>query len=474
MKSRNVVALLLVIVLSSLILPPVALAQCNTTSYCLNSNSGLGVFNSSFSRLFIPAATSGSAYTTIVNGAGTNVAPYLIVTNAGCVTKVINGNNVTKQVDMRIDVLNVLSDGVTADPNPDYGPKFSAPSGNGILYNGAGYRYYTFTVSFFESGTLTPLPINALQQLSDIDGDGDNNDDGVIDNPNPNSHATPTVSPQVADEGLIVSKSAFDGYQTTISTFIYSKVSGQNTLFYSSGSDNPNIGGVWPAQYSGITGIPAPANMSQSQALVLGYLNRSQIKFSYFTGQYSGIYLDFTAQGYLASSACTPVPLKWLSVKGNLNPLKQAKLSWNVSEQNVAGYEIEKSTDGYTFQSIGKIEDKGDGENSYSYTEKNVLEGKGTYRIKQIDIDGRYSYSSIIVLSNLEKDIFSVYPTDVTTGFTAFSPSTQQARLFSIDGKMMKAILLSPGTNYIACSNLPSGIYIVKTAGGENVRIFKR
>lgn len=472
MKSFSFVASVWAMVLASFISPSVTLAQCNTTSYCLNS--GSGIFNSSFSQLSIPAATSGSSYTTIVNGASSSDAPYLIVTNAGCTTEIVSGNSVTRQVDMRIDVQNVLSDGVTLNPSPDYGPKFGTPSNNGVRYNGNVSRYYKFTVSFFESGTLTPISLNVLQQVSDIDGDGDYNNDGVIDNPNPNSHPTPTVNPQVSDEALIVSGSAFDGYQTTASTFIYLNTNGQNTSFRSSGSDNPNIGGAWPTQYSGITGIPAPSSMSQTQTVVLGYLNRTKAEFSYYTGQFTGIYLDFSAQGYLTSSGCTPVPLKWLNVKGRLNHLKQTQLSWNVSEQNVVEYKIEKSSDGYTFQSIGKVVEKGNGENSYDYTENSILQGKAYYRIKQTDNDGRYSYSSIIAISNQEKARFTVYPTDVTEGVMVYSHSTQQARFFNTDGRIIKTILLKSGTNYIDCGNLAAGMYVVATATGENSRIIKR
>ncbi|MBL7762701.1 MAG: hypothetical protein JNL23_04675 [Chitinophagaceae bacterium] len=473
MKSFSFVAFLWAIVLTSFVFPFTTHAQCPTTSYCLNS--GSGIFSSSFSQLSIPAATSGSSYTTIVNGATNSVAPHLDVTNAGCTTQIISGNSVTKQVDMRINVLNVLSDGVTLDPSPDYGPKFATPSGNGIRYNGTVGKYYKFTVSFFESGTNVPLALNALQQVSDIDGDGDINFDGIIDNPNPNSHPTPKVDPQVWDESLTLSTTAFDGYQTTASTFIYSKVNGLNKTFYSSGSDNPNIyDGVWPAQYSGITGIPAPSSMSQTQTIVLGYLNRTKAEFTYYTGQFTGIYLDFSAQGYLASAGCTPVPLKWLNVKGRLNHLKQTQLSWDVSEQNVVDYRIEKSSDGYTFQSIGKLAGKGNGENNYGYTENSILQDKAYYRIKQTDNDGRYSYSSIIAISNQEKARFAVYPTDVTDGVMVYSQSTQQARFFNTEGKIIKTILLTSGTNHIDCGNLAAGVYVVATANGDNRRIIKR
>ena len=102
----------------------------------------------------------------------------------------------------------------------------------------------------------------------------------------------------------------------------------------------------------------------------------------------------------LGSIVSSTLPLHWLNVGGSLNSSKQAVINFKVNETNVANYQIEKSNDGRVFYSIANISSKGNGENSYQFTDALVLDDVKYYRIKQIDADGRYSYSTIIRLSN--------------------------------------------------------------------------
>ena len=185
---------------------------------------------------------------------------------------------------------------------------------------------------------------------------------------------------------------------------------------------------------------------------------------SYFTGANA-----FAITGTL--------PLSWQSVTGNLNAQKQATINWQVQENNVANYVIEKSTDGRIFNPIGTTSSKDDGTNNYSFTEFNTLNGVVYYRIKQIDNDGRFGYSNIIMLTNQPINQSTIYPNpakEFTTLQTNNSLLNSKATLTEINGKIWQTINIAQAFTNINLSGYTSGIYLLRTQSGEVIKIIKQ
>ena len=168
------------------------------------------------------------------------------------------------------------------------------------------------------------------------------------------------------------------------------------------------------------------------------------------------------------------LPLKWLNVSGNLNTQKQATINWQVQETNVANYVIEKSTDGRTFTNIGNVISKGDGTNNYNYTNASILNGTGYYRIKQIDRDGRTSYSTIIKLITYNSSLITIYPNPVKD-VVSISGATigNKATLTDISGKQLLQLNITQTAFTIDMSAYNSGVYILKTDNGVTQKIIK-
>jgi hypothetical protein len=92
------------------------------------------------------------------------------------------------------------------------------------------------------------------------------------------------------------------------------------------------------------------------------------------------------------------LPVTWLNINGR-NDNKNNIINWTVaSEENNDYYTIEVSTNGNSFTGIGKVKGAGttNSEQRYSFTHHNVTERVFFYRIKQVDIDGKFSYSKIV------------------------------------------------------------------------------
>jgi hypothetical protein len=95
-----------------------------------------------------------------------------------------------------------------------------------------------------------------------------------------------------------------------------------------------------------------------------------------------------------------PLPLTWLSFMGQVTA-GQAILEWHVGDETGNDhFEIDHSTDGVHFSEIGRLSNGNNnhiqGIQKYQFTDPNPAPGQNFYRIKQVDIDGRYSYSSVV------------------------------------------------------------------------------
>jgi hypothetical protein len=94
----------------------------------------------------------------------------------------------------------------------------------------------------------------------------------------------------------------------------------------------------------------------------------------------------------------TVLPIELLDFVG-YNDERNNILNWTTaSEVNNDYFDIERSSDGYTFERISRI--KGSGNSninlSYEYIDSNVTEELYYYRLKQVDFDGQYEYHNII------------------------------------------------------------------------------
>jgi hypothetical protein len=92
------------------------------------------------------------------------------------------------------------------------------------------------------------------------------------------------------------------------------------------------------------------------------------------------------------------LPLNWISFsakKINTSSL----LEWRTAnELLVAQFEIERATDGINFEKIGSAVAKNGIENDYAFTDVKPNTGKNYYRIKQVDVNGKFSYTTTEVI----------------------------------------------------------------------------
>ncbi len=177
----------------------------------------------------------------------------------------------------------------------------------------------------------------------------------------------------------------------------------------------------------------------------------------------------------LGSIVNSTLPLQWLNLTGSLNSSKQVVINFKVQENNVDNYLIEKSNDGRTFNTIASIYSKGNGTNNYQFIEALALDGVKYYRIKQIDVNGNFSYSSIIKLSNINKTTISIYPNPVKDIVTIGGlPIGNIATITDIAGSTLVQFKIVSQSLQIDMSSYKSGVYFIKTNNGQSQKIIKQ
>jgi hypothetical protein len=199
--------------------------------------------------------------------------------------------------------------------------------------------------------------------------------------------------------------------------------------------------------------------------------------------------LTFYGEIGIAGTAINPLPVTFTSLAATPKS-GNVILSWiTASEINNKGFEVERSVDGRAFEYTGFVKGAGNSNRSLSYSfadakafakaHSNIL----YYRLKQVDADGRYTYSNVVNASdNTQKATVSVYPNPFNT---AYSISVDAAKAGSVGLKMVdiqgrlvaeRSINVNKGSNEITMDNLQglqAGIYFVKVALDGETQVLK-
>lgn len=118
------------------------------------------------------------------------------------------------------------------------------------------------------------------------------------------------------------------------------------------------------------------------------------------------------------------LPIELLSFDGKLLQ-DQIELNWiTASEKNNSHFDVQRSSNGQAWQSIGLIEGAGNSDEnlSYQFIDTNPVVGISRYRLKQVDFDGSSSLSSVVELNFVYRTNQLVsYPNPSNGSFTVLS-----------------------------------------------------
>jgi hypothetical protein len=185
-----------------------------------------------------------------------------------------------------------------------------------------------------------------------------------------------------------------------------------------------------------------------------------------------------------------PLPVKLISFTAATKS-NDAILNWNTAtETNNKGFYIERSMDGRSFTSIDFVKGASNSNKAigYNYTDANVFAASQSnilyYRLKQVDLDGKYVYSQVVRVTKYAKEANSLcvspnpYANNYSITFTATADGTATLEMMDLQGKVVASqnAVVASGANTILvneASTLKAGIYFVRMSINGEMQTLK-
>lgn len=244
------------------------------------------------------------------------------------------------------------------------------------------------------------------------------------------------------------------------STNAWTWVKGDNTV------DQPGVYGT--------QGLPDTSNKSGARTASVSWTDGNGNLWLFggygFDGSASGVLNDL----WKISSFQVPLPLHLLHFSGVLNN-NVTHLKWEAEEEtNFSHFNIQRSTDGTSFTTIGNVAGAGNSNrNNYAFADNglhNLSLQKVFYRLQLMDRDGRFTYSKILQFDMKQKGgMITLFPNpavqSVNLSFDQLVPGKTVVTITDMRGLTVRSMTENIAAGRISLNmdvnTLPAGTYLV-------------
>ena len=178
---------------------------------------------------------------------------------------------------------------------------------------------------------------------------------------------------------------------------------------------------------------------------------------------------DFLRSNYTWALAAGTLPVALTDFSGKaVNSTSQ--LQWKTSSEiNTDHFEMQRSADGNNFILIGSVLANGTSslQHSYAFIDNSPNPNAiNYYRLKQVDKDGKFSYSKIVAINFYEKPFIQIFPNPASDHvfINVRGSGNYQIKLFDVNSKILSAKTYSNSAApiNIPLNNYSSGIYFIE------------
>jgi hypothetical protein len=194
---------------------------------------------------------------------------------------------------------------------------------------------------------------------------------------------------------------------------------------------------------------------------------------------------SFSPITFGSADGSNPLPVELINFKVSVSN-GSTVLSWSTaSEHNNSHFEIERSANMDGFISLGRTNSKAPNGNSsqvidYLFTDNNPILGENYYRLKQVDFDGKFAYSSIVTATvDVVSDFFgsiSFYPNPTNGRVTLKMPASNETITISIynaNGSLLADFPFNPMNPTLDLTSYHNGIFLIKVSKDDKYSIHR-
>jgi hypothetical protein len=190
---------------------------------------------------------------------------------------------------------------------------------------------------------------------------------------------------------------------------------------------------------------------------------------------------EFCALAMGADCSCPefnpPAPVEFLYFRGS-EQNKKSHLEWATSQEiNNKGFEIQRSMNGQTFETIGFVEGNGtvSSKMEYQFVDMTPFVGENIYRLKQVDYNGSFKHSNLVSIPIESRMSIEAIPNparsfELSMLYFNDDASTIELIIYDIKGAVIyqNSYPARSGGNEIDLSDLflIEGIYFVQARAG--------
>jgi hypothetical protein len=196
---------------------------------------------------------------------------------------------------------------------------------------------------------------------------------------------------------------------------------------------------------------------------------------------YQAAYVNMISKYVGQPSVILPIKISHFNVL--LLGDNQVEISWETAtETNNDFFIVEKSIDGKRWDNLQKVKGAGTSVDPiyYSLFDKMPYSGHNYYRVKQVDFDGQFSYSSIrsVYLDAINESVIQAFPNPSQKEITFYAPGVNMddVEIFNTLGQKMNGFSLIKESDlkyHLNMSGFSNGIYYL-IAGQFVVQFVKK
>ena len=176
------------------------------------------------------------------------------------------------------------------------------------------------------------------------------------------------------------------------------------------------------------------------------------------------------------TQANMPLSVSWQEPLSGYIAGQKNHLRWFTAEEIDNDYfELERSAKGKDWQRIRKVPSAAKGQQGAAYRviDQAPLSGTNYYRLRQVDLDGSFTYSNTIILHNQDQSTISFYP-NPSKQVLNIQSNLRKARLriINTNGQIQTEHFIDESTFQININTLPEGIYYIEVFDETSKSLF--